>query len=77
MRNKNRPESSSLEKLKIRNQYKSSLSKESEEKEDSYSDEEIADDPDEGDDGSKNLENFNKTDSSSEDEFVGGSIKDI
>jgi hypothetical protein len=62
---KNRPESSSPEKLKMRNPQKNSdkkskggaakNEKQTEEDEDNYSDEEIANDPDEGDDGTNKL----------------------
>ena len=61
---KNRPESSSPEKLKMRNPQKAAQSsgqnkavakKAEEEDEDNYSDEEIANDSDDGDDGTKGL----------------------
>ena len=61
---KNRPESSSPEKLKMRNpgkaaqssgQNKEAAKKAEEEDEDNYSDEEIANDSDDGDDGTKGL----------------------
>ncbi len=50
---KNRPESSSPDKLKLRNQAKSNVSK-GDNDEDEYSDEEIADDPDDGEDSQTN-----------------------
>ena len=56
---KNRPESSSPEKLKMRNPIKAGSGKKAKEKsddeDDDYSDEEIANDSDEGDDGTKGL----------------------
>ena len=61
---KNRPESSSPEKLKMRNPQKAGGSGKADNKDkqaadddddDNYSDEEIANDPDEGDDGTKGL----------------------
>ena len=65
---KNRPESSSPEKLKMRNPQKAAHSsgkknapdveanKRDSDDEDNYSDEEIANDPDDGDDGTNKLE---------------------
>ena len=79
LRNKNRPESSSIEKLKIRNQYKSSVSKKSYEKEDSYSDEEIANDPDEDDDDYDGTDNVDKVqkEGGNSDFGIGARISDI
>ena len=62
---KNRPESSSPEKLKMRNPQKAGSSKKAKEKssdeDDGYSDELIANDSDEGDDGTKGLIQVKKT----------------
>ena len=66
---KNRPESSSPEKLKMRNPQKiaqgsgnqvdqeSERKKQEDDEEDRYSDEEIANDPDDGDDGTPMIQN--------------------
>ena len=78
---KNRPESSSPEKLKMRNPQKAGHSSgkkaapefikkdnDADEDEDNYSDEEIANDPDDGDDGTNKLMQVNKNFGQQDDE---------